>query len=70
MISYEINSLDDAKKLNDICNKYNEDIDIIYQRQIIDGKSYLGIASLIGHIVGVEIITDDEKVKEMFKKEF
>lgn len=70
MISYRINSLEDANKLYNICNKYKEDIDVIYQRQIIDGKSYLGIVSLMGHIVTLEIITEDKNIKDQFNKEF
>lgn len=70
MVSYNIFDNASILKLVGICNKYNEDVNVIYQRQIIDGKSVLGVASLIGHIVGVEIITDDDNVKEMFRKEF
>lgn len=70
MISYNLDTIESVKKLVNICDKYKENIDVVYGRQIIDGKSIMGIASLIGHIVGIEIITDDYNVKEMFRKEF
>jgi len=64
MVSYNISSIKTAEHLVQICRKFPEDIDVIYQRQIIDGKNILGVYSLIGNIVGVDIITDNEKVKE------
>lgn len=69
MIAYDIKNEKEMLKLVNICNKYNEDINVYYQKQIIDGKSVLGVASLMGHIVGVEIETDDNEVKEKFAKE-
>lgn len=69
MIAYNIKNEKEMLKLVNICNKYNEDINVYYQKQIIDGKSVLGVASLMGHIVGVEIETDDEKIKSKFKEE-
>lgn len=69
MIAYDIKNEKEMLKLVNICNKYNEDINVYYQKQIIDGKSVLGVASMIGKIVGVEIETDDNEVKEKFAKE-
>ena len=42
----KINTLEDADKLAKICEKYEEDIDFVVGRYIIDGKSYLGILSI------------------------
>lgn len=70
MVSYFINSTDDVRKLVNICEKYKEDIDVIHGRQTIDGKSILGVTSLIGNVVGLEIITDDDNLKNKFKEEF
>lgn len=69
MVAYEIYNEHDILNLVNICNKYKEDINVYYQKQIVDGKSVLGVASMIGKIVGVEIETDDNEVKEKFAKE-
>lgn len=63
MISYNLMDANAAEYLVNVCRKFHEDIDIIYQRQIIDGKSMLGVMSLIGHIVAIKINTNDDDVK-------
>lgn len=69
MISYCIDSFESAKRLVSICEKYKEtEISILCGKQIIDGKSILGVMSLVGNIVSVEIETDDNEVKEKFVK--
>ena len=51
----KINTLEDADKIAKICEKYDEDIDFIVGRYIIDGKSYLGILS-IGFDKNIKVI--------------
>lgn len=70
MVSYNIDSIESAKNLVKICENYEEDIDVICGRQIIDGKSILGVISLIGRTVGLEIITNNFEIKERFRREF
>lgn len=70
MLSYRINTPKDAEKLVWFCMKFNEDVNIGHRHYIIDGKSILGVMSLIGNIVTVEIITNDEDTEEFFEKEF
>lgn len=69
MINYNITDPASAENLVRACRKFNEDIDVIYQRQVIDAKSILGVMSLIGHVVSLRILTDDEHVEHLFETE-
>lgn len=52
------------------CGDYEEDIDYIYGRYIIDAKSIMGILSTeIGDVCMVEIHTEDTNKIEKFKEE-
>lgn len=42
------------------------DIDAIYERQIVDAKSYLGLIAISSHPIKVIINTDDEKYLQTF----
>lgn len=44
-MNIKLNSLSEASKFASICGTYEEDIDIIVGRYVIDAKSYLGILS-------------------------
>ncbi len=67
MLSYQIKNQDDILKLVNACRELNCEVDILYQKQVIDGKSVLGVASLMGHIVTVNANTDNKK--ELYKLE-
>lgn len=67
MLSYQIKNQDDILKLVNACRELNCEVDILYQKQVIDGKSVLGVASLMGHIVTVNTNTDNKK--ELYKLE-
>lgn len=71
MLSFNIDSKESAKKLIRLCEKYRDDteIDVICGRQTVDGRSLLGVMSLIGHFVTVKPQTDDESVLERFSKD-
>lgn len=69
MINCKLINFDCAQELVSVCRRYEEDIDVICGRYIIDGKSTLGVASLVGSHVSIEINTEDGSVKEKFKKE-
>ena len=60
MTAFKIETLTDAQNLVNICNKYPFNIDIIYSTQTVDGKSILGVSSLLGNYVSVIPITDDK----------
>lgn len=70
MVSYFIKDVDSAKKLVSVCEKYEEaEIDVIYGRQIIDGKSILGVMSLMGRMVSLKVNSRNEDDEKMFEEE-
>lgn len=70
MVSYFIKDVDSAKKLVSICERYEDaEIDVLYGRQIIDGKSILGVMSLIGRIVSIKVNSSNKDDEENFEKE-
>lgn len=68
MLSFNIDSRESAEKLIRLCEKYRDDteIDVICGRQTVDGRSLLGVMSLIGHFVTVKPQTDDMQIVERF----
>ena len=51
------------------CSEYECDIDYTYSRYMIDAKSIVGIIGAgLEHVCEVEIHTDDEMIKEQFRK--
>lgn len=70
MVSYFIKDVDSAKKLVSVCEKYEEaEIDVIYGRQIIDGKSILGVMSLMGRMVSLKVNSANEDDEKNFEEE-
>ncbi len=65
-MNYKLDTLTKVDKLVSYSREFEEDVDVRYQRYTIDAKSVLGVSSLVGTTVNVEIITEDEKVKEEF----
>lgn len=45
------------------------EVDVHCGRQCVDGKSYLGLASLIGNTVFLDILTDNLAIKDQFHRE-
>lgn len=72
MVSYYLSSSDDAERLVALCREYDNDIDVAYQRYTVDGKSILGVMSLIGHTVGIMFFPERDpeiiKLQEEFEK--
>lgn len=68
MLSFNLDSRESAEKLIRLCEKYRDDteIDVICGRQTVDGRSLLGVMSLIGHFVTVKPQTYDKSVMERF----
>lgn len=63
----ELDTIDGVKQLNAIALSYEEDIDIIKGRYVIDAKSILGIFSLdISKPVKIKIHSDDISVLDKF----
>lgn len=66
----DISSIQKAKKFNEIALKYEEDIDVIKDRYIIDAKSILGIFSLdISQPLMIRIHSDDNAVLAKFYRD-
>ena len=58
----KLNTLDDANRLAQICGTFEEDIDAIVGRYVIDAKSYLGILS-VGFSNNIEIVFHSNNIK-------
>lgn len=71
MLSFNIDSKESAEKLIRLCEKYRDDteVDVICGRQTVDGRSLLGVMSLIGHFVTVKPQTDDKNIVERFSED-
>lgn len=68
MLSFNLNSKESAENLIRLCEKYHDsmEVDVICGRQTVDGRSLLGVISLIGHFVTVKPQTDDKSIVERF----
>ena len=65
-----IGSIENGKKLSKIANKFEQDIDIVTGRYIIDAKSILGIFSLnLWSPVTIVLHSDDQEVVKSFISE-
>lgn len=71
MLNYNIDSVQSAEKLIRLCEKYRDDteVDVSYGGQTVDGRSLLGVMSLIGHFVTVKPQTDDKSIAERFSED-
>lgn len=71
MIPYNLLSIETAKHLIKVCEKYSDEftVDVIYGRQVIDGCSIMGVMSLIGHVVSLDVSNRDSAKYEDFKRE-
>lgn len=62
MIFIYLDKLETINKLCKVCEDHEDIyIDVVYGRQIIDGCSILGVASLMGKIVTLVAHTDDNE---------
>lgn len=59
MIAYLLETFEDAELLTNLCRKYRDDyhvtINVVYGDTTINGCSLLGIISLLGHTVTLQI---------------
>ena len=62
MICIKIDTLEIANKLVKLCELYSRhmEVDVLHDRYIVNGVSILAVASLLGNIVEVKPITDDD----------
>ena len=68
MLNYNIDSVKSAEKLVKLCERYRDiaDIDVNCGRHSIDGRSLMGVISLIGNFVTVNPQTDDQDIIRKF----
>lgn len=71
MLSFNIYSKESAEKLIRLCISHRDgtEVDVTCGRQTVDGRSLLGVMSLIGHFVTVRPVTNDSDVAERFSED-
>ena len=64
-----LNDINNLRKFTtDMLYKIESHVDAIYERQVVDAKSLLGLASLSSHNIRIVINSDDEKELETFRR--
>lgn len=64
-----LNTLKDANEFVDVCESFEEDVNYIHGRVVIDAASLMGILSCdLNKPAEVEILTDDSEVINSFEK--
>lgn len=64
-----LNNYNNAQKFNNVVNTFNDDIDVIKGRYIIDGKSLMGLFTLdLSKPVDVVLWSDDRNDIERFNE--
>lgn len=68
MLNFNLDSVQAAEKLVKLCERYCDiaDIDVNCGRHSIDGRSLMGVISLIGNFVTVNLQTDDQDIIRKF----
>jgi len=71
MLFLELKTLDDANNLCKICDRYKNkmNVDVAYGRYIIDGCSILAVSSMIGKIVKICPVSEDNLLVSYFAKD-
>lgn len=54
--------------VKEISEKIRSDVDAIYERQVVDAKSLLGVVMITSRPIEVEIISDDEEEIKVFEE--
>lgn len=54
--------------VKEISEKIRSDVDAIYERQVVDAKSLLGVVMIASRPIEVEIISDDEEEIKVFEE--
>ena len=63
-----LNTLKDANEFVDVCESFEEDVNYIHGRVVIDAASLMGILSCdLNKPAEVEILTDDLKIIDSFE---
>lgn len=63
-----LNTLKNANEFVEVCGHYEEDVNYLHRRFIIDAKSIMGVLSCdISEVAIAEIVTDDPKIIDSFE---
>ena len=63
-----LNQLEDLSKfVSQVRGSVASDVNAVYENQIVDAKSVLGLVSLSSHPIKIEINSDDESEIEQLK---
>lgn len=69
MIFLQLDSLQTANSLVAVCDRHKDyNIDIHHGRYTVDGRSLLGVCSLLGKIVKVDLVTTAENIPAIEKE--
>lgn len=71
MIFLKLETLDQVNYLTNVCETYKDkmDVDISHGRYIVDGRSVLGVTSMLGNIIKIIPRTEDELLINYFYKD-
>lgn len=64
----KVDTIDKVKRFVDIASKYEEDIDVVRDKYVVDAKSIMGMFSMdLSKIVELHIHSDKKEIAEAFK---
>ena len=71
MIFINLDKMETANNLVKICERYSDymEVDVHYERYVVNGVSILAIASLFGNIVRIVPRTEDALLKGYFVRD-
>lgn len=65
----DLHDIDNTESfVKEISEKIRSDVDAIYERQVVDAKSLLGVVMITSRPIEVEIISDDEEEIKVFEE--
>lgn len=68
-VQVRINTIEKVKRFSNITNEFNNEIEVLCGRYIIDGKSIMALFSInLLEPLTVRILTDDEEEIETFNR--
>lgn len=70
IINYILDDSNIIKRTVKFCNQFTEDINATckYRNITVDAKSMVGMMALVGQIIALEIISEDEDVRKRFEE--
>lgn len=65
----DLHDIDNTESfVKEISEKIRSDVDAIYERQVVDAKSLLGVVMITSRPIEVEIISDDDEEIKVFEE--